>query len=134
MEKATVIENITVNGRPAVTAGSPFRVAGTQFPNDEPGAPHRQAVIVALKVGDVLECRREPDNAFDTNAVAFYGTNEAPAASGRIGFMPAQMAAELAEDIDGGWFIAAQVTAIKPNRLDVYQVSVRLIEWLDVKK
>lgn len=130
MEQATVIENITVNGRPAVTAGKPFRVAGAQFPNDEPGMSSRQSIIYGLKVGDVLEVRREPDNPFDPNAVAFHAANEAPAPSGRIGFMPATMAAQLAADIDNGWFVAAQVTKLSKTQSEVTQVSVRLIEWL----
>jgi hypothetical protein len=64
-------------------------VAGTQF---RPGALDSDA----LAPGAVLDLRREPANAHDANAIAV------DAGGLHIGFVPRELAAELAPELDAG--------------------------------
>jgi hypothetical protein len=64
-------------------------VAGTQF---RPGALDSDA----LAPGSVLELRREPGNEHDANAIAV------DAGGAHVGFVPREIAAELAPQLDAG--------------------------------
>ena len=64
-------------------------VAGTQF---RPGALDSEA----LAPGGVLELRREPGNPHDANAIAVH------AGGVHVGFVPRELAAELAPLLDAG--------------------------------
>jgi hypothetical protein len=64
-------------------------VAGTQF---RPGALDSEA----LAPGGALELRREPGNPHDANAIAVH------AGGVHVGFVPRELAAELAPELDAG--------------------------------
>jgi HIRAN domain len=64
-------------------------VAGTQF---RPGALDSDA----LAPGGPLELRREPGNPHDANAIAVH------AGGTHVGFVPRELAAELAPELDAG--------------------------------
>jgi hypothetical protein len=64
-------------------------VAGTQF---RPGALDSDA----LAAGGPLELRREPGNPHDANAIAVH------AGGTHVGFVPRELAAELAPELDAG--------------------------------
>ncbi len=66
----------------------------------------RQDVIGGLAPGVPLELRREPDNAYDPNAIAvFYGELQ-------IGYLRKQIARRLAENIDGGQRYRAEIASV----------------------
>jgi hypothetical protein len=62
------------------------------------GARHHADALAAatLAPGDRLELRREPDNPHDANAIAVH------AAGAHLGFVPRELAEELAPALDGG--------------------------------
>jgi hypothetical protein len=64
-------------------------VAGTQF---RPGALDSDA----LEPGRALELRREPENEHDANAIAVW------AGGSHVGFVPRELAAALAPELDAG--------------------------------
>jgi hypothetical protein len=64
-------------------------VAGTQY---RPGALES----AALAPGSALALRREPDNEHDANAIAVHAGGE------HVGFVPRELAAELAGELDAG--------------------------------
>ena len=62
------------------------------------GARHRAGALAsdALAPGRPLELRRDPANEFDANAIAVYAAGE------QAGFVPRELAAELADELDAG--------------------------------
>ena len=70
------------------------------------GELHEDRLELAKKVrsGDRLWAVREPDNEYDTNAVALYS------AYGQVGYLPTAQAAEIAPAMDEGRGIAVEVT------------------------
>jgi hypothetical protein len=62
------------------------------------GARHRSEALTsgALAPGRPLELRREPDNEHDPNAIAVH------ADGAQVGFVPRELAAELAPQLDAG--------------------------------
>ena len=62
------------------------------------GARHREGALDggALAPGSSLELRREPGNEFDANAIAVL------AGGTQVGFVPRELAAELAGELDAG--------------------------------
>jgi HIRAN domain len=62
------------------------------------GARHHAEALAgaALAPGDRLELRREPDNPHDANAIAVHG------GGAHLGFVPRELAAELAPELDAG--------------------------------
>jgi HIRAN domain len=62
------------------------------------GARHHAEALaaVALAPGDRLELRREPDNEHDANAIAVDG------GGAHLGFVPRELAAEIAPALDAG--------------------------------
>jgi hypothetical protein len=70
------------------------------------GAHHAQALASdAVAPGGALELRRDPDNAHDPNAIQVH-----PSAGGdQVGWVPRELAAELAPELDAGRPMAAVV-------------------------
>ena len=62
------------------------------------GARHRAEALAgaALAPGDRLELRREQANEHDANAIAVHG------GGAQLGFVPAELAAEIAPSLDAG--------------------------------
>jgi hypothetical protein len=62
------------------------------------GARHHAEALAAaaLAPGDRLELRRQPDNEYDANAIAVHGGGEL------LGFVPRELAEELAPALDSG--------------------------------
>ncbi len=62
------------------------------------GARHREGALdsEALAPGSPLELRREPGNEHDANAIAVH------AGGAQVGYVPAELAAELAGELDAG--------------------------------
>jgi hypothetical protein len=69
----------------------------------------RQATIQQLSVGAAVCLRREPDNAYDPNAIRVEHTDGA-----QIGYIPKELAAQLAYqwDMQGITTVTATVTAL----------------------
>ena len=84
----------------------------------------------ALDVGDRVELKRDPVNAYDKNAVAVFNTR-----GHKLGYIPAQVAVDLARslDEDAGNVSARVIEKIAPNSeyrsfnalLEVYLVRNR---------
>lgn len=91
------------------------RVVGTGFNNsDGEKGPERQNILRAMAPGEVVNLVREPENAHDPNAIAVY-YHRAEAASGRIGYIGANIARGLAADMDGGWTPYGLVSEVKAS-------------------
>jgi single-stranded-DNA-specific exonuclease len=66
----------------------------------------RQDVVAALRPGDALELRRDPENPYDTNAIGvWFGTLQ-------LGFVKREIAAKIAPNVDAGERYTAAVTAV----------------------
>jgi len=74
-------------------------VKGTKFEN-------RQKIADLVNPGDILEMRREPENHYDPNAVALLFRGE------QIGYLPRQIARQIAPLMDQGQKLSAKVKAI----------------------
>lgn len=59
---------------------------------------------IALREGDLIRLKREPDNQYDGNAVAceFRGMH--------IGYLPSKQNAEIAAALDARWLVTCVVT------------------------
>ena len=76
------------------------KVAGTSFDG-------RQSTMAFVHRDDPVTLRREPDNAYDRNAIAI------DHARGNIGYIPKVIAADLAPKLDDGCVATAKVTALQ---------------------
>ncbi|HEY0615833.1 MAG TPA: DEAD/DEAH box helicase [Candidatus Elarobacter sp.] len=66
----------------------------------------RQDVVAGLQPGAPLELRRQPDNAYDPNAIGvWFGALQ-------LGFLKREIAQRVAPNIDGGERYTAEVTAV----------------------
>jgi single-stranded-DNA-specific exonuclease len=66
----------------------------------------RQDVVAALRPGEAVELRRQPDNAYDPNAIGvWFGALQ-------LGFLKREIAARVAPNFDAGERYAAEVTAV----------------------
>ena len=103
-QQAKELERIAAKAsRPATSAN--FMVAGVLYEN-------RVSTIDSfLVVGKSVRLRREPQNAFDANAIAIYIDQ------GEIGYVPRDYARMLARWIDGGARVEAHCTKILAGRL-----------------
>lgn len=76
------------------------KVAGVTFEN-------RQAAIATMHGNEVIQLRPEPDNKYDENAIAVWVAF--PPESGwnarQIGYLPKEIAAQVAPHMDGEYFI-----------------------------
>jgi hypothetical protein len=69
------------------------------------GAHHAEELVSeAVSPGAVLTLRRDPDNAHDPNAIAVLGPG-----GGQVGWVPRELAEELAAELDAGRAWAAVV-------------------------
>lgn len=133
-----------INGRKVlIYEDKAARVVGSQFRNDDGEKLMRQAIIQHLKTAmeldkesdHILELRREPDNPYDRNAIGVFFEPEGVTPSfarpmGRIGFLPKELAAALAERIDSGEFKPfAKVNNLKLNRQGVLYVDAFIFEY-----
>jgi hypothetical protein len=99
-------------------------VAGVTMKNDD-GMERQKLILAAAKVGQAVELIREPDNEHDDNAVAVWIESTVLLVAkvrGKIGYIPADLAWEIAEHMDDGGKIRATIseltggTADKPTR------------------
>lgn len=75
----------------------------------------REAAYSALSKGDSVRLVRQPENAFDSNAIAIFNASEE-----QLGFMPANLAAAMAPQLDAAGGTADAVVAGEN----------RTIEWI----
>ena len=68
------------------------------------------AVWRDMRVGDALELAREPDNAYDTQAVRVDWQGH------KLGYVPRTHNAALAWAMDRGEFLGARVSRVQPHR------------------
>lgn len=133
-----------INGRPAnLYAEKEVRIVGTQFRNEEDLKPRQaicQNLVRMLKLFPtkqvVLTLHREPTNQHDSNAIGIYleGPDKPEAPTGRVGYVPKELAAEIAETIDDGSFKPfAKVASYKKNGMGLWVISVNLFEYTDGK-
>jgi single-stranded-DNA-specific exonuclease len=84
----------------------------------------RQDVVAALRPGDALELRRDPENPYDTNAIGvWFGTLQ-------LGFVKREIAAKIAPNADAGERYSAAVTAVtgggtRSFGINIYVTRVR---------
>ena len=84
----------------------------------------RQDVVAGVRAGTPLELRRQPDNAYDPNAIGvWYGALQ-------LGFLKREIAQRVAPNIDGGERYTAEVTAVtgggtRSVGVNVYVTRVR---------
>ena len=70
------------------------------------GAHHADALVSeAVAPGARLELRRDPGNAHDANAIQVHPSDGGP----QVGWVPRELAAELAPELDGGRRLSAVV-------------------------
>lgn len=103
--------------------GYTFAVVGESFKNDD--GTLRQKIISAMCPGESVLLKREPDNKYDTNAVAVLN------AGGRqIGYLKSAVAKWFAPKIDAGAEYVARIEAINKTATDkgkMLGVVVRVI-------
>ena len=73
----------------------------------------RQQHIANLKVGDRLKLIREPSNKFDNNAIQVFDVE-----NNQLGFIPKEIAATVAPEMDDGIIYNTIVCSIKPIDYD----------------
>ncbi|MBV8298640.1 MAG: DEAD/DEAH box helicase [Candidatus Eremiobacteraeota bacterium] len=84
----------------------------------------RQDVVAALRPGDALELRRDPENPYDANAIGvWFGTLQ-------LGFVKREIAAKIAPNADAGERYTAAVTAVtgggaRSFGINIYVTRVR---------
>jgi single-stranded-DNA-specific exonuclease len=66
----------------------------------------RQDVVAGVRPGAPLELRRQPDNAYDPNAIGVW------LGALQLGFLKREIAARIAPNVDGGERYTAEVTAL----------------------
>ena len=77
-------------------------IAGTQFED-------RQKYVWNLKVGQLLDLEREPENAFDANAIKIIDKQ-----GNQLGYVEKNVACEIADNIDVGARYRVTVCEEKP--------------------
>lgn len=97
------------------------KVAGMTFRN--PDGSSRQIIASTLAPYDELELRPEPNNAFDSNAIALF-TPEGE----QVGYIEARLAGELTRRSLKGKQARCFVRAVR-ERGDTMGVSFGLLEW-----
>lgn len=85
---------------------------------------HRQDFIKLLKVGQLLKIRRKPDNPYDANAIAVYDNRYR-----QLGFLPRNVASQLAWKIDHGANVSVHVTNINGSEFDNYGVNISILVY-----
>lgn len=77
----------------------------------------RDGAEFTVRVGDALEARRDPTNPYDCNAIGLHAQD-----GERIGWVPRDLAANLAPFVDAGRLLSVRVT-----RVDGTDVSIDLL-------
>ena len=77
-------------------------------------------VLPALRVGDTLELRREPDNRHDDRAVEVYWRNR------KLGYLPRVENAAVAQMADAGQWLECSIVDIVPSNFPWDTVRVRV--------
>ena len=98
------------------------KIAGVSFEG-------RQEIIKILKVGEILELRREPDNKFDRNAIQILREmGEWPATHitqyQQLGYINKELAADLADAMDRGINYICKVSSITGEGKDLLGVNI----------
>jgi hypothetical protein len=86
-----------------------------------PGANGR---ILNMGPGQPLRAEREPDNAYDKNAVSVYIGRQ------KLGHFPRGFASEVAPLMDAG---TAEMKVYKSNNIKFMGVGIIVVEWEDGK-
>ena len=111
-----------------------FVIAGTWLPE------HSDVIELECEQGDALELKREPQNSYDANAIAVFKSG---GDSGMtyiddlllLGYVPAELAKELAVDMDAGATVIARIKQISapPGGSEAPEVLVTYVadrSWL----
>ena len=69
---------------------------------------HRQSLIAKLRKGEPIFLVRQPNNEYDSNAVILYAANGKD-----IGFLPRELAKEIAPRLDKGSPVTATVSSVE---------------------
>lgn len=89
-------------------------VAGVTATNAD-GQSRQNLIISVARAGMPVELIREPNNAHDPNAVGVWISGKVLlflTARGQIGYIPRDLAPELARHIDGGGTVRAHISEI----------------------
>ena len=100
------------------------RIAGVSFANDD-GSSRQDALAEIEHQGGALPItlKRKPKNRFDPNAIAVFHEDK------QIGYVPRQLAEELAPIIDAGIEMRAHIVSIGQNAVGLYGLTIR-IDWV----
>ena len=93
-------------------------VAGTGYINDP-------SILDALKVGDTLTLRREPENRFDDNAILVLDGKEQ-----KIGYIPERDNTVFARLMDAGKFLTARIVRLEEKgSFRQINISIFLVDF-----
>lgn len=93
-------------------------VAGTGYIEDE-------TILDALKVGDVLWLRREPDNRFDANAILVLDGEQR-----KLGYIPEKDNIVFARLMDAGKCLSAKIVRLEEKRsFRQINISIFLVDF-----
>lgn len=95
------------------------KVAGIGQRNPDGSA--RQTIAAKARPGDTLTLRREPRNPFDLNAIQVWHR------AGQVGFLNADLAAELAPDMDAGAEFTAEVEEVTGGTRDKPHLGLNIV-------
>ncbi len=103
------------------------KVVGVTFDNDD--GTNRQDILEKIKTGDkTISLKRDPNNAYDKNAIEVHSNY------GIVGFINADLAANLAGQMDSGKIVKAAVEEITGGQGGCYYGCNILIEIYDEVK
>lgn len=103
------------------------KVVGVTFDNDD--GTNRQDILEKIKTGDkTISLKRDPHNAYDKNAIEVHSNY------GIVGFINADLAANLAAQMDSGKVVKATVEEITGGQGGYYYGCNILIEIYDQVK
>lgn len=80
-------------------------------------------ILHAMKVGDKLNLLREPNNKYDSNAIAIKTGDNI-----KLGHVPKYMNSKIANEIDKGIKFSARITKINPNASNKEKVQCEIIK------
>lgn len=100
----------------ASSATFPSKLKGVSQSNAD-GRMRQQIIKEKCRPGMALDLRREPDNAYDPDAIAVYCGGE------KVGYVTAELADTYAEDLDAGLIkmeaVVSEVTGGTPEKPSV---------------
>lgn len=98
------------------------KVVGVSHKNTD--GTRRQKLVSQCEAGEMLKLVREPDNPHDPNAIAVYS------ASGQLGYLSAEVAEELAEQMDAGAELGAEVQEVTGGVDGLkFGVNIKLVKF-----